>query len=118
MSYKSIWIENEALSKENRASEYDGITDVIVTLDDDSKWFASFFSYQEIASIVEKNKQTGECLSGKYLWATDLVMTDEVSRARIEEVVSHLLCEDPLEFNTIFSRIGETTAEEASAEKA
>ncbi len=39
-------------------------------------------------------------MNGAYFWATDMILVDEVSRKRIEEVVTHLIIED--EFDQIF----------------
>jgi hypothetical protein len=65
--------------------------------------------------LTDKNRQTGECLSGAYFWASDMILIEEVSRPRIEEVVQHLIQEGELE--AIFTRLrpadpadnGETT---------
>ncbi|HEV8429354.1 MAG TPA: hypothetical protein VGQ41_15745 [Pyrinomonadaceae bacterium] len=65
---------------------------------------ATFFAYQNILSIAEKNRQTGQCLGGKYLVATDMILVDEVSRERIEEVVADLLKEK--DFERYFAHCG------------
>jgi hypothetical protein len=64
---------------------------VIVTFEDGGRWTASFFSYQNILSLAEKNRNTGECLGGNYFVATDIVLVDEATRQRIEEVVEDLI---------------------------
>ncbi|HYE76162.1 MAG TPA: hypothetical protein VEF04_22645 [Blastocatellia bacterium] len=83
-----IWIEAE----EWTSSEWninDCNTDVAVTFTDGRRWTATFFTYSNISTLIEKNRQSGECLSGKYFCASDMVLVDEVSRERIElEVVS------------------------------
>lgn len=75
---------------------------VIVTLTDRSRWVASFFSYANITSLVTKNRVSGECLNGCYFWASDMVLVDEVTRERIEEVIHHLLITQA--FEAIFAR--------------
>jgi hypothetical protein len=50
-----------------------------------------------------KNSRTGECLAGAYFWASDMMLIDEVSRSRIEEVVQHLIQEG--EFEAVFTRL-------------
>jgi hypothetical protein len=69
----SIWIEAEQWTEENR-NEEDNNTGEIVNFDDGSKWIASFFTYQNIISLSEKNKKTGECLNGQYFWASNMVL--------------------------------------------
>ena len=99
-----IWIEAEEWAPGQWTPDDDN-TDVIVTLSDGSKWVASFFSYKNICSLSENNRETGECLSGKYFWASDMILADEVSRERIEEIIAHLMRQGPLELQSIFSRI-------------
>jgi hypothetical protein len=88
----SIWIEAE----EWLAGEWtpvDDNSDAIVTFETGERWVATFFSYQNIVSQVEKR----ECLGGKYFVATDMILVDEVSRERIEEVVADLKAKDEFE---------------------
>lgn len=86
----SLWIEAEHWA-EGEWNIYDDNTDAIVTFEDGSRWVASFFTYKNIQSLANKNQQTGEYLQGKYFWGSDMVLVDECSRKRIEEVVEHLI---------------------------
>ena len=110
MKVESIWIGSEEWAFGEWTPANDN-TDVIVTLEDRSRWGATFFSYSNIISLVNKNKLTGECLSGKYFWASDMVLADEVSRERIEEIVEYLVIREPLEFQSIFTKLEEETNE-------
>lgn len=96
----NIWIEAE-----HRKGGWDinnDNTDVIVEFNTGTKWVASFFTYGNISKLIEKNRSTGECLGGKYFWASDMVLVDEISRDRIEQVINHLINEG--EFEAIFCR--------------
>lgn len=57
----SIWIAAEgwAPSAWNPA---DDNSDVIVTFENGTRWYATFFTYQNILSLRDKNRETGECL--------------------------------------------------------
>ena len=79
-----IWIEAEQLA-EGKLNINNANTDVIVEFDNNTRWVATLFTYSNINKLVEKNKQTGECLNGKYFWGSDMVLVDEISRERIEE---------------------------------
>ena len=103
MKVAELWIGHEECEKPTGWDPADDNTDVIATLEDGSRWVATFFSYANIWTLAEKNKRTGECLGGRYFWATDMVLVDEVSRTRIEEVVEHLVAED--EFQPPFCRV-------------
>src|SRR5262249_32714919 len=86
----SIWIEAEQWET-GEWTPSDDNTDVVVLFEDGSRWVATFFSYQNVSSLAEKNRATGECLGGKYFVATDMILVDEVTRQRIEEVIEELL---------------------------
>jgi hypothetical protein len=96
-----VWIEAETWV-EGEWDIYNDNTDVTVEFEDNTRWVASFFTYSNINKIIEKNKATGECLNGKYFWSSDMLLVDEISRERIEEVIKHLI--DNNEFCYIFNR--------------
>jgi hypothetical protein len=99
-----IWIEAEHWAVGEWDINNDN-TDVIVEFDNGTRWIASFFTYNNISKLIEKNRKTGECLNGKYFWASDMILVDEVSRERIEEIIRHLISED--EFESIFTNCSE-----------
>ncbi|MFF2092277.1 hypothetical protein [Paenibacillus sp. NPDC058174] len=100
LSY-SIWLEAEAWLEETW-DIHDVNMDVIVEFEDGSRWIATFYTYKNILTLAEKDKQTGEHLNGKYFWGSDMVLVDECSRSRIEEVIEHLLNKG--DFVTIFDK--------------
>jgi hypothetical protein len=102
----TVWIEAE-LWAPGTWNPPDDNTDVTVTFADGTRWFATFFSYANIATLTEKNRRTGESLSGRYFSAAAMVLIDEVSRERIEEVVAEMIGTG--EFAAIFQR-GERAA--------
>jgi hypothetical protein len=94
-----IWIEAEQWAP-NEWNPADCNSDVMVSFEKGAEWVATFFTYQNISSLSKKNKTTGECLNGKYFWATDMIMVDEITRKRVEEVISHLIANE--EFQKVF----------------
>lgn len=101
MADYSIWIEAECWVP-SEWNHHDGNTDVFVTFTDGTRWGATLVTYTNVGSLTEKYRQSGESLSGKYFWTTDMVLVDEISRERIEEVVQHLL--DCGDFKQIFAQ--------------
>ncbi|WP_445667367.1 hypothetical protein [Paenibacillus sp. FSL H8-0034] len=101
----TMWIEAENWA-DGEWDIYDDNTDVIVTFEDGSRWVASFFTYKNIQTLTEKNRRTGECLYGKYFWGSDMLLVDECSRNRIEEVIRDLIKEG--DFENIFNRCEES----------
>lgn len=100
-SHYKIWIEAEEWAGEWDVHNCN--SDVIVEFEDNERWVASFFTYNNISQLTEKNKDTGECLCGMYFWSSDMVLINEISRRNIEEVVIHLLSEDS--FQNIFRKL-------------
>ncbi|HUC83102.1 MAG TPA: hypothetical protein VMR70_19490 [Flavisolibacter sp.] len=89
---KSVWIESEEKGAVvgGQAPDDDN-SDVIVTFTDDSRYIATFFTYTNIERLRRKNEQTGECLSGKYFWASDMVLIDKINRESILSVVGYMI---------------------------
>jgi len=98
----TLWIEAEEWAPGEWILADDN-TEVIVRFADGSRWVATFFTYANIQTLTAKNRQTGECLAGAYFWASDMLLIDEVSRPRIEEVVQYLIQEG--EFEAVFTRL-------------
>ena len=59
-----IWIEAEHWAPGEWSTEDDN-SDVIVTLDDGSRWSSTFFTFNNVASLREKYRLSGECLAGR-----------------------------------------------------
>ncbi|GAB3634734.1 hypothetical protein GCM10027422_03240 [Hymenobacter arcticus] len=91
-SLKSIWISPGITSGETLETHYNvGNTDVLVSFSDDSRYVATFFTYENIARIVKHHQQSGESLGGKYFWASNMILIDRIDRASIEEVIYDLV---------------------------
>lgn len=100
MDERYIWIEAEQWAP----GEWDSAdcnSDVMVSFRDGAEWVSTFFTYKNIATLIDKYKRSGERLGGKYFWATDMVLVDELTRQRGEEVVAHLIKTD--DFEKVFS---------------
>ena len=85
-----LWLEAE----EWPAGEWepaDSVTDVIVTLNDGSRWVAAFCAFAHIPTLRQACVESGENLGGSYLWASDLILVDDTSRATVEAVVRDLM---------------------------
>jgi len=105
----SVWIEAECWVPGMWTPDDDN-TDVVVTRRDGSRWGATFISYQHVQTLTEKNKRTEENLSGAYFWVRDMILVDEVSRQRIEEVVHDLINEG--DFELVFRQYPKEEAHE------
>jgi len=96
----AIWIETE----EWEAGQWDPQdcnSDVLVIFSNGTAWAAKFFTYRNLATLSEKNRQSGDSLQGGYFWTSNMILVDELTRARVEAVVSELLANQ--EFELVFS---------------
>ena len=95
-----IAAEEEALDIRPPSGE---ATDVIVTCDDGSRWVATFHVHGNQPSTTNplfSDDNPAACAK-----ASDMIVADEVRRARIEELVWFLAERDPQEFRKLFTRI-------------
>ena len=100
-SIENIWIESEIVGRiKGGEPVVDDNSDVIVTFSDGRRFVATLFTYENILTLAAKNRGTGECLGGKYFWASDMLLVDRLDRATITEVVHELIREG--EFTQIF----------------
>ena len=102
-SITSIWISPGITMGETLENHYlVGNIDVVVHLVDGSEYVATFFTYESINRIAKSHQQTGEDLSGKYFWASDMIFIDKIDRSSIEEVIYDLVNEGA--FTSAFKR--------------
>jgi len=100
-------IKKIELSKESR--KYfnlplnDENTAAIVTINDGSKYIASFFSYHSIERLRIENARSNEYLGGKYFWKKGMLLIDKCSIDNIKIVIEDILEEG--NFEEIFSKI-------------
>jgi hypothetical protein len=104
MKIKDIWIEAEQWA-EGELDPFNDNSDVIVTFEDDSRWVATFVTFKNITTLTEKNRKTGECLSGSYLWASDMILIDAIDQDKIKTVINDLITSG--EFENAFSKCSE-----------
>ena len=99
-----LWSEAE----EWPAGEWDpadSVSDVIVTLADGARLVASFCAFAHLATLRRNCAESGECLGGRYLWGSDLVLVEDNARPTVEAVVRDLIAAGNLE--SAFSAVEE-----------
>jgi hypothetical protein len=88
------------------AQVWDPLTDnvdVEVTLTDGRRFGATFFTLQNVQRLFEKNRATGECLGGLYLWAANMILVETLIMDVIRKTIEDLLGNG--EFFFVFSRL-------------
>ena len=88
------------MQKDDHSNTVSGNTDVIVHLDNGKKYIASFFSYDFVKDIRNKNIETGAFAKGKYFWDKHMVLVEECSSKVIQPVIQEII--DEGEFLDVF----------------
>lgn len=65
--------------------------DVYVTFESDTWYCITFFTVKNITTIMKNHKKSGESASGTYLWASDMLVVEEINRETIEITVADLV---------------------------
>lgn len=65
--------------------------DVTIDLSNGAVFTATFFTLKNIASLLESYERTGECLSGRYLWAKDMIIVRDLREETIRDVVDEIV---------------------------
>src|SRR5688572_26728701 len=101
MEEYTIWIGAEQWAP-GQWIPHDDVTDAIVTFRSGSRWVATFCAFRHVETLRRKFAGDGQCLGGKYVWLSDLILVDDTSRASLEAVIRDLLASG--EFQSAFNQ--------------
>jgi hypothetical protein len=73
------------------ADTHNDNVDVLVYFADGTKYAATFFTLENIRQLFAKNYSTGECASGKYLWAANMIIVESLDEETIQIAVDDLI---------------------------
>lgn len=77
--------------------------DVHVELSNGVKYVATFFTLENIQKSMNRYSQSGECASGTYFWASDMVIVKTLSEEDVIKAVDDLV--ETGELETAFLKI-------------
>jgi len=75
----------------------DDNVDVEVRFKNGNLFTATFFTIQNIKTLFEKNKKTGECDSGLYFYCVDMILVETLTIDVIVGTVENLIRENNLD---------------------
>ncbi|MBN1123071.1 MAG: hypothetical protein JXJ17_18500 [Anaerolineae bacterium] len=75
--------------------------DVFVEMNNGDRYVATFFTLENIKSIMDKDRQTSECNSGQYFWASDMIIVEKITPEIVQSTVESLISDG--EFERAFS---------------
>lgn len=81
--------------------------DMWVTLDDGDRWSGTVFTLDEVSRIMDRWRETGECLDGGYFWVWDGLIVREPGIPGMVGVIDHLV--QTGEYTTVLRHLGPET---------
>lgn len=69
----------------------DDNVDVLIDVDDGRSFSATFFTIKNLQTLMKRYRDSGECAQGVYVWATDMIVVESISKEIIERVVADLI---------------------------
>lgn len=75
----------------------DDNVDVEIVLQSGARFSATFFTLRNLSSLFAKNRITGECAAGLYLWASNMVIVESLDRDTIGRAIQGLIDDSELE---------------------
>ena len=112
MQFYDVWYEFDEW--ENGFDEYNESADVHFSLSDGSRWCASFYTYENLRSLVKKDAASGECLGGRYFYADKPIFIEKLDKELILAVLRDIIGEYgnsvhdlPKVLSDIFTRVDE-----------
>jgi len=88
---------------EQISNETNENADVIVEFDSGEKFWATFVTYKNLTMLTQKNKDSGECLAGKYFWTANMVLTSKINGSMIKSVIEDFI--DNGQFELAFQKL-------------
>lgn len=68
----------------------DGNVDVDVVIND-ARYRATFFTIENLRTLMSAYRSSGECNNGSYLWACNMIVVDKITEEVVDATVADLL---------------------------
>jgi hypothetical protein len=86
LPHSITWIEDEF-----GIDPADDNVDVLVDFASGERYTATFFTVDNLRSLLEKFRESGECAGGLYVWSTRMIVVERLTKANVERVIADLL---------------------------
>ena len=96
-TYRVTWIDDEF-----GIDPSDDNVDVFVEFESGLRFVATFFTLENIRSLMATYRETGERAHGLYLWSSYMIVVERLTKANVERVVADLI--ESGEFASAFER--------------
>ncbi len=85
-AYSIKWVEDEF-----GIDPLDDNVDVIVQFMNGDQYVATFFTPQNVLSLLDRYQETGECAGGLYFWATNMIVITHLTKEHVARAVADLI---------------------------
>jgi hypothetical protein len=85
-SYKITWIEDEF-----GIDPADDNVDVTVDFATGERYTATFFTVENLNSIMERYRESGECANGLYIWSSHMIVIERLTKMNVDRAVQDLV---------------------------
>jgi hypothetical protein len=75
---------------------HDDNVDVEIALAGGERFAATFFTLQNIRSLMDRYRLTGDCSHGEYMWSSNMIIVDNLEPETISRAIAGLLQEGEL----------------------
>ena len=79
------------------ADLFDDNVDAEVELADGRKFSCTFFTLFNIRSLMSIYKTSGECCNGRYFWALDMILVEDLRLQTLEATIADMIVRGDLE---------------------
>ena len=69
----------------------DDNVDVIVRFATGECYVATFFTVQNLQTLMERYRETGECADGLYVWSTNMIVIARITTENVERAIADLI---------------------------
>jgi hypothetical protein len=76
---------------------HDDNIDVEIDLSDGKRYSANVFTISNIRSLMDKNKSTGECSGGLYMWSSHMILVEKLDPETIRRTIEGLVEDEELD---------------------
>ncbi|MBB4636581.1 hypothetical protein [Longimicrobium terrae] len=84
--YTTGWIGDRA-----HIDPDDENVDVWVEFESGESYIATFFTLKNLATLMARYRESGECASGLYVWGSDMIVVERLTDDVIERTIADLL---------------------------
>lgn len=85
-SYKITWVDDEF-----GIDPADDNVDVAVDFATGERYIATFFTLENLSSLMERYGESGECANGLYVWCSHMIVIQRLTKLNVDRAIQDLM---------------------------